>query len=51
MNVFILSMRAGGLRINLISADTCIMYDSDWEMYYSIFLESLKRNSADLVFL
>nr|XP_020170618.1 ATP-dependent DNA helicase DDM1-like [Aegilops tauschii subsp. strangulata] len=30
LNVFILSTRAGGLGINLTSADTCILYDSDW---------------------
>ncbi|KAK8995618.1 hypothetical protein V6N11_075884 [Hibiscus sabdariffa] len=28
--IFILSTRAGGLGINLIAADTCILYDSDW---------------------
>ncbi|KAK4262183.1 hypothetical protein QN277_027768 [Acacia crassicarpa] len=28
--VFILSTRAGGLGINLTAADTCIIYDSDW---------------------
>ncbi|KAL8123801.1 ATP-dependent DNA helicase DDM1 [Apium graveolens] len=28
--IFILSTRAGGLGINLTSADTCILYDSDW---------------------
>ncbi|XP_038983531.1 ATP-dependent DNA helicase DDM1 isoform X2 [Phoenix dactylifera] len=30
VNVFLLSTRAGGLGINLAAADTCILYDSDW---------------------
>ena len=30
MNVFLLSTRAGGVGINLQSADTAIFYDSDW---------------------
>ncbi|BAF13024.2 Os03g0722400 [Oryza sativa Japonica Group] len=34
MNIFILSTRAGGLGINLTSADTCILYDSDWVIPY-----------------
>ncbi|XP_009792124.1 ATP-dependent DNA helicase DDM1 isoform X1 [Nicotiana tabacum] len=28
--IFLLSTRAGGLGINLTAADTCILYDSDW---------------------
>ncbi|KAH7665175.1 ATP-dependent DNA helicase protein [Dioscorea alata] len=30
VSVFLLSTRAGGLGINLTAADTCILYDSDW---------------------
>jgi SWI/SNF-related matrix-associated actin-dependent regulator of chromatin subfamily A member 5 len=28
--IFVLSTRAGGLGINLQTADTVILYDSDW---------------------
>ncbi|GMH64942.1 hypothetical protein TL16_g04081, partial [Triparma laevis f. inornata] len=28
--MFILSTKAGGVGINLTAADTCIIYDSDW---------------------
>lgn len=28
--VFLLSMRAGGIGLNLQAADTVIMYDTDW---------------------
>ena len=30
LKVFLLSTRAGGMGINLTAADTCIIYDSDW---------------------
>lgn len=35
--VFLLSTRAGGLGINLATADVVILYDSDW----SVFLTSI----------
>lgn len=30
INVFLLSIRAGGVGLNLQAADTVIMYDTDW---------------------
>ena len=30
IDVFLLSTRAGGLGVNLVAADTCVIYDSDW---------------------
>merc|ERR1712060_963135 len=30
IDVFLLSTRAGGLGVNLTKADTCIIFDSDW---------------------
>lgn len=32
--VFLLSTRAGGLGINLATADVVILYDSDWSVFF-----------------
>ena len=36
IRAFLLSTRAGGLGINLTAADTCIIYDSDWNPHQDL---------------
>ena len=50
--IFLLTTRAGGLGINLTSADVVVLYDSDWYAFIWIMeniLDTLSRNpQADL---
>ena len=36
IDVFLLSTRAGGLGVNLTKADTCIIFDSDWNPHMDL---------------
>lgn len=46
--VFLLSTRAGGLGINLCAADTCILFDSDWNPHQDS--QVLGRDMRTLIF-
>lgn len=46
--VFLLCTRAGGLGINLTAADTCIIFDSDWNPQNDLQVGRTKtRTSSD----
>lgn len=40
--VFLLCTRAGGLGINLTAADTCVIFDSDWNPQNDLQVQDIK---------
>ena len=44
--VFLLCTRAGGLGINLTAADTCVIFDSDWNPQNDLQVQDSVLNQA-----
>jgi ATP-dependent DNA helicase len=50
LKIFLLSTRAGGLGLNLTAADTCIIYDSDWNPQQDLQVRTLLAFCHEVMF-